>query len=198
MSQFNLNKLTKSIAGVALGLGLSSMVSAVPVDYDLDIGGMHASINFKVQHLGYSWLTGRFEKFGGEFVYDAEKLSNSQINVEIDTTSVNSNHAERDKHLRGSDFLNTSKHPKATFKSTSITGTDADMKVAGQFTLNGVTRDIVIQAHKIGEGKDPWGGYRSGFSGTTEIALKDYKIQKDLGPASANVLLELHLEGIRQ
>lgn len=198
MSKFNINKVTKALTGVVLGLGLSNMAMAAPVDYDLDIAGMHASINFKVQHLGYSWLTGRFEKFGGDFVYDAEKLSNSKINVEIDTTSINSNHAERDKHLRGSDFLNTSKYPKATFKSTSITGTDADMKVAGQFTLNGVTRDIVIQAHKIGEGKDPWGGYRSGFSGTTEIALKDYKIQKDLGPASANVLLELHLEGIRK
>ena len=56
----------------------------------------------------------------------------------------------------------------------------------------------MIKAQKIGEGKDPWGGYRSGFSGTTEFKLKDFNIKKDLGPASAVVHLDLHIEGIRK
>ncbi|MBN2866682.1 MAG: YceI family protein [Thiotrichales bacterium] len=186
------------MTGIALGLSLSAMAYAEPVNYAIDTGGMHASVNFKIQHLGYSWLTGRFEKFSGDYVYDAQKLSNSQIKVTIETASVNSNHAERDKHLRSADFLNVSKYPQATFESTHVTGSDSDMTVNGKFTLNGVTRDVVIKAHKMGEGKDPWGGYRSGFSGTTEIALKDYNVKMDLGPASAKVLLELHLEGIRK
>jgi polyisoprenoid-binding protein YceI len=145
-----------------------------------------------------SCLTGRFNKFDGSFVYDSENLANSKINMTIDTASVNSNHAERDKHLRDKDFLNVKKHPKATFESTSISGTDANMEVKGNFTLNGVTKPIVIKAEKIGEGKDPWGGYRSGFAGTTEFKLKDFKIKKDLGPASAVVYLDLHIEGIKK
>ncbi|WP_232023455.1 YceI family protein [Thiomicrorhabdus aquaedulcis] len=173
-------------------------VMAAPVNYQIDSPGMHASVNFKIQHLGYSWLTGRFEKFDGQYTYDDQQLSNSKIAVTIDTASVSTNHAERDVHLRSADFLNVKKHPKAQFVSDSISGTDKKMQVAGKFTLNGVTKDIVIEAHKIGEGKDPWGGHRSGFSGTTALKLVDYNISQDLGPASAEVLLELHIEGVRK
>jgi polyisoprenoid-binding protein YceI len=61
-----------------------------------------------------------------------------------------------------------------------------------------VTKTIVIDAEKIGEGKDPWGGYRAGFAGTARIGLKDFGIPESLGPASTHVYLELHIEGIRQ
>lgn len=191
-------KTNKTILAMVLGMGLTSIAQAAPVNYDIDTGGMHASINFKIQHLGYSWLTGRFEKFSGQYVYDAEDIQQSQIKVNIDTNSVNSNHAERDKHLRSADFLNVKKYPQAVFESTSISGSNENMTVKGQFTLNGVTKPLVIKAHKVGEGKDPWGGYRSGFEGTTELKLADFNITKDLGPASATVLLELHIEGIKK
>lgn len=183
-------------AGLALA-GLSQTAWAAPVHYTIDAEGMHASVNFKIQHLGYSWLTGRFEKFSGTYVYDQEKMANSQIEVSIDTASVSTNHAERDKHLRSVDFLNVKKHPQAKFVSTAIQGSDDALQVTGDFTLNGVTKPLVIEAHKIGEGKDPWGGYRSGFTGTTQLKLADYGITYDLGPASTEVLLELHIEGIR-
>ncbi len=188
----------KQLGLMSLILSLSFSTLAAPVKYDLDIKGMHASINFKINHLGYSWLTGRFNSFSGDYVYDNQNLANSKIQVTIDTKSVNSNHAERDKHLRSADFLNVSKYPQAVFKSTSISGSDAAMQVKGNLTLNGVTKAIVIDAAKVGEGKDPWGGYRSGFSGTTELRLADFNITKDLGPASATVMLELNLEGIRK
>ena len=179
-------------------LSVSNLAISAPVNYAIDTPGMHASINFKVKHLGYSWLTGRFNSFSGDYVYDAENLANSKINVKIDTKSVSTNHAERDKHLRSADFLNVDKHPESSFVSTSITGTDVDMQIKGNFTLNGVTKPIVINGSKVGEGKDPWGGYRSGFMGTTEIKMADFNITKDLGPASANVLLELHIEGTKK
>lgn len=183
---------------IASALLVMGNAQAEAVTYNLDTKGMHASINFKVKHLGYSWLKGRFDDFTGLYRYDKENLANSSIEVEIDTGSVNSNHAERDKHLRGDEFLNVDEHPKAMFKSTSISGTDEAMQVKGDFTLNGVTRAITIEAHKIGEGKDPWGGYRSGFSGTTTLKLANFDITKDLGPASTHVQLSLEIEGIRQ
>jgi len=193
----NLKSIKPALLAGAL-MSMSTLVMAEPVKYAIDSGGMHASINFKVKHLGYSWLTGRFNEFTGSYVYDTDKLANSKINVSIDTASVNSNHAERDKHLRSDDFLNVSKYPKATFTSTSITGSDDKMEIKGDFTLNGVTKPLVIEAHKIGEGKDPWGGYRSGFSGTAEFKMADYNIKKNLGPASATVYLDLHIEGIKK
>lgn len=192
-----MTKIRTLFLSVAL-LSVSGTAISAPVSYAIDTPGMHASINFKIKHLGYSWLTGRFNQFSGEYQYDDKNLANSKINVKIDTKSVSTNHAERDKHLRSDEFLNVAKYPESTFISTSISGTDENMQVKGDFTLNGVTKPVTIQAHKIGEGKDPWGGYRSGFSGTTEIKLADYNITKNLGPASTSVLLELHIEGTKK
>ncbi len=167
--------------------------------FEIDKEGAHASINFKVQHLGFSWLTGRFDRFSGTFVYDKDDPSKSSVNVEIDTASVNSNHAKRDKHLRSADFLDVAKFPKATFVSTSVKSTgDGTADIVGMLTLHGVSKEIVIKAKYVGGGDDPWGGFRRGFEGSTRFKLKDFNINFDLGPASEYVELELHVEGIRK
>lgn len=190
-----LTKLALTSALIATGF----LPTANAADYVIDTKGAHASINFKVQHLGYSWLTGRFDKFDGKFSYDAANIAASKIEVNIDTSSVNSNHAERDKHLKGDDFLDVSKFSNAKFISNSVTDKgDGNLAIAGTLTLHGVSKDIIIDAQTIGEGKDPWGGYRVGFSGTTTIALTDFAIKMNLGPASNNVQLNLHVEGIKQ
>ena len=192
--------LKKSLLVSAISATMISLPAAA-ADYVIDTKGAHASINFAVKHLGYSWLTGRFDNFSGEFSYDPAKPEASSVSVTIDTTSVNSNHAERDKHLRSDDFLNVEKFPKATFVSKKIVldGDDKDeFDIVGDLTLNGVTKSITIEVEKIGEGKDPWGGYRAGFSGETEIKMKDFNIKMDLGPASQTVKLELEVEGVKK
>ena len=186
--------LATAITGSAL---ITSVANAAT--YDIDNEGAHASINFKIQHLGYSWLTGRFNDFDGSFEYDAAKPADSSINVTIDTTSIDSNHAERDKHLKGSDFLDVKKYPTATFKSTGFKSTGEGVgNMTGEFTLHGVTKTITIPVERLGEGNDPWGGYRAGFSGATVLKLSDYGIDYNLGPASSTVEIELHVEGKRQ
>lgn len=173
--------------------------SALAADYVIDTKGAHASVNFAVQHLGYSWLTGRFNEFSGNFSYDAAKLEASKISVTIDTSSVDSNHAERDKHLRSKDFFNTEVNSQAKFVSTGVQNIDGDkFDLAGNLTLNGVTKAIVIKVVKVGEGKDPWGGYRVGFSGEISLKMKDYGINYNLGPASEDVKLWLNIEGVKQ
>ncbi|MFQ3193658.1 MAG: polyisoprenoid-binding protein YceI [Colwellia sp.] len=173
--------------------------TANAADYVVDYKGAHASVNFKIQHLGYSWLTGRFDKFSGSFSYDAADLSSAKIEMFVDTNSLNTNHAERDKHVRSDDFLDVDKFGSAKFISTSITDKGQNkLAINGTLTLHGVSKDIIIDAIKIGEGKDPWGGYRVGFSGTTKIGLADFGIPDTLGPASSHVELELHIEGIRK
>jgi len=190
----------KSLIAASIIAASSFSLNASAADYVIDTKGAHASINFAVKHLGYSVLTGRFDKFEGEFSYDPANVAASKINVTIDTTSVNSNHAERDKHLRSGDFLNVDKFPKATFVSKKIVQDDDDdeFDIVGDLTLNGVTKSITIEVEKVGEGKDPWGGYRAGFSGETEIKMKDFNIKMDLGPASQTVKLELEIEGIKK
>ena len=196
--------LIKSTKKYFVAIAMSTVgIFSVPVladNYTIDTKGAHASINFSIKHLGYSVLTGRFNTFEGEFSYDPAKPETSTINVTIDTNSVDSNHAERDKHLRSKDFLNVEKFPQSTFVSKKIVvGANKEtFNVIGDFTLNGVTKSITIAAKKVGEGKDPWGGYRAGFEGSTELTLKDFNILKDLGPASQTLMLSLHVEGVKK
>jgi len=195
----NPSMLKKSILALAVSSIGAMSLPALADTYVIDTKGAHASINFAIKHLGYSVLTGRFDAFSGEFTYDPAKPEASTVNVSIDTGSLNSNHAERDKHLRSPDFLNVEKFPKATFVSTKIVLDDKDeFDIVGDLTLNGVTKSITIEVEKVGEGKDPWGGYRAGFSGETTITLKDFNVKMDLGPASQTVKLELEVEGVKK
>jgi len=182
---------------MAVLLPVSSTLGAA--EYVIDTKDSHAFIQFKIPHLGYSWLLGRFNTFEGKFSYDKKKLSNTRIEVSIETDSIDSNHAERDKHLRGQDFLAVSEFPEARFVSTSYTEReDGGGKLSGNLTLRGITRPITIEVRQVGAGMDPWGGYRRGFEGHTKLALKDYGINFNLGPASKVVELDLYVEGIRQ
>ncbi|MBV2134088.1 YceI family protein [Pseudomonas sp. MAP12] len=190
--------LKKSLLALSLG-SLLFGAQAMAADYKIDKEGQHAFVNFKISHLGYSWLYGTFKDFDGSFSFDAAKPEASKVKVELNTASVDSNHAERDKHLRSADFLNVAKHPTATFESTSVKSTGAgSADITGNLTLNGVTKPVVIAAKFVGEGDDPWGGYRAGFEGSTKLKLKDFDIQKDLGPASQDVELIISVEGVRQ
>ncbi len=182
------------------GIVLSTTASIVTAeDYVIDTKGAHAFVQFRIKHLGYSWLYGRFNKFSGEFSYDASAPEKSAVVVELETASLDSNHAERDKHLRSDDFLNVDKFPKARFESTRVESTGSGKaNIHGKLTLHGVTKDVVLAAEDTGAGKDPWGGYRQGFFGTTTIALKDFGIDYNLGPASTHVELILSIEGIRK
>lgn len=182
-------------------MGLIFMTTNLMADeYIIDKKGMHAFINFSVSHLGYSFVQGRFNDFDGSFSYDEKKPNEAKINIVINTKSVDSNHAERDKHLRGADFLEVDKYPQAKFVSTSY-APSKDNKTAtlkGDFTLHGVTKPITIDVKMIGGGKDPWGGHRIGFAGTTTLVMADFGMVKNLGPASKNVELSFIIEGIRQ
>ncbi|MGL4318486.1 MAG: YceI family protein [Pseudomonas sp.] len=190
--------LKKTFAALTLGAALFAG-QAMAADYAIDKEGQHAFVNFKISHLGYSWLYGSFKDFDGSFSFDAKAPEASKVNVTINTASVDSNHAERDKHLRSGDFLNVAKNPTATFASTSVKSTgEGTADITGNLTLNGVTKPVVIAAKFLGEGSDPWGGYRAGFEGSTKLKLKDFDIQKDLGPASQEVELIISVEGVRQ
>lgn len=102
--------------------------------------------------------------------------------------------------MRSDDFLNVAKFAKATFVSKKIVLDDDkdEFDIVGDLTLNGVTKSITIEVEKVGEGKDPWGGYRAGFSGETQINMRDFNIKMDLGPASQIVELQLEVEGIKK
>ena len=199
---FNLNgnkrMLKKTLAALALGTALLSAGQVMAADYKVDKEGQHAFVNFKISHLGFSYIYGTFKDWDGTFSFDAKNPEASKINVTLKTASVDTNHAERDKHIRTPDFLDVAKFPEAKFVSTSVKSTGTDTAdVTGNLTLHGVTKPVVIAAHFLGEGKDPWGGYRAAFEGTTTIKLKDFAIQKDRGPKTQELELIISFEGVQ-
>ena len=190
---------TSSLHALALAAALTLPSLAPAADYVIDTEKAHAFIQFRIQHLGFSWLYGRFNDFNGTFSYDEKNPASNKVDVTINTASVDTNHAERDKHLRSDDFLDVGKFPQARFVSTKFEDKgDGKAVLSGDFTLHGVTKPIVIDVQRVGQGDDPWGGYRAGFSGTTVLKLADYGITRDLGPAAQEVELTLSVEGIRQ
>ena len=187
------------MSSLVLVFALFAPAPAPAADYLIDTKGAHAFIQFRIKHLGYSWLLGRFNDFNGSFSYDEAMPEDSKVEVTIKTASIDSNHAERDKHLRGKDFLDVDKYPQARFVSTAFKdNADGTALLTGELTLHGVTRTININVTHIGHGPDPWGGVRRGFSGTTTLKLADYKIDYNLGPAAREVELFLSVEGIEQ
>lgn len=181
----------------AAGIALSAPLSAA--DYVIDTKGAHAFVQFKISHLGYSWVIGRFNDFSGGFSYDEANPAASKVSVTINPASVDTNHAERDKHLRSKDFLKVDEFSQITFTSTGYEDKGNNKAVLkGDLTLHGVTKPVTIDVTHIGAGKDPWGGYRRGFEGTTRLTLKDFAIPMDLGPASSQLEVFLSVEGIRK
>ncbi|WP_082354078.1 YceI family protein [Marinagarivorans algicola] len=196
------NKVKAVAASLAFAVATSAiMPSALADDYVIDTKGAHAFVQFRIKHLGYSWLYGRFNEFGGEFTYDAKDPTKNKVTVDINVASIDSMHAERDKHLRGKKFLDTGTFPSAKFVSTSYKPTgEKTADLSGNLTLHGVTKPITIAVEHIGGGSDPWGGYRHGFEGSITIKPQDFgmDLTKSLGASASEVELFLSVEGIRK
>ena len=189
--------LKKTLAALAIGTALLSAGQAMAADYKIDKEGQHDFVEWKISHLGYSFIYGTFKDWDGAFSFDAKKPEDSKINVELNTASLFSNHAERDKHIASADFLDVKKYPKATFVSTAVKSTgEKTADVTGDLTLHGVTKPVVFKATFNGEGKDPWGGQRAGFNGTTTLQLNDFGI-KGPGPSSQTLDLNVSFEGVQ-
>ncbi|AJY50473.1 MULTISPECIES: YceI family protein [Halomonadaceae] len=193
---FKKTAFASAIAAVAL-VPLSQAQAA---DYQIDTEGQHAFIQFKISHLGFSYILGSFEEFEGQFAYDPEDLEASSAEIEVQVDSLTSNHAERDRHILSGDFLNASEFPTATFTSTGFESTgDNEGVLTGDLTLHGETQEIEMPVTLMGEGDDPWGNYRAGFEGSTTLTLGDYGINMSDFPESMHELeLYVTFEGIRQ
>lgn len=186
-------KIRSRLSSLAIAATLLVSAPAMAADYNIDIPGQHAFITFKANHLGYSFIVGGFNRFEGKFSHDAGNPGASKVNVTIQADSVDTNHAERDKHLRSEDFLDVDKYPTITFESTGYSAGSGGGKLRGNLTLHGVTREIEIDVTHIGEGKDPWGGYRSGFVGTVDLNAADFGLPDWVG----TLQVELNIEGTR-
>ena len=189
-----MNLLHTSLLSAAVALSAAALPAA---EYQID--PTHTFARFKISHLGVGYVVGGFNTLSGSFTYDPEAGAEAQsITVSVDTESVDTNMAERDKHVRSGDYLGVDAHPTATFTSTGFEGDATGGVMTGDLTFFGTTKPVEIAVAMIGEGKDPWGGYRAGFEGTLTLTPAEFGMEYNLGPAAETVDLTIIVEGVRQ
>lgn len=162
----------------------------------------HTTVGFKIRHL-FSNVQGQFNDFEGQFDYAPDKPQEWKAEAKIKATSIDTNAAQRDEHLRKPDFFDAEQFPELTFKSTEVTDVAGNTaKLHGLLAIRGVEKPVVLDLTVHGEGKDPWGNVRSGFTATTKINRKDFGLSWNKAVESGQLLvgdeveITLEVEGI--
>ena len=166
------------LALAALATASFQSASAAVETYVID--PVHSSIGFSIRHF-VSKVPGSFTKFSGTIVVDRADLEKSSVEATIEVTSVNTANEKRDGHLQSPDFFDTAKFPSATFKSKSWKKTGEDsFDVTGDFTLHGVTKEIVLKTKLLAFGAGMKGAQLSGWEASAVIKKSDFGVS---GPA---------------
>ncbi|MGB6987138.1 MAG: YceI family protein [Candidatus Aquilonibacter sp.] len=134
----------------------------------------HSSVEFTARHMVFSRVRGTFNKFTLDLAIDEATNLPTAVSTVIDATSIDTNVADRDAHLKSPDFLDVMKYPTIAFLSTRITGVPDAFTIEGDLTIHGVSKRVTLKATVDGRGKDPWGNDRIAFSATTTIDRKDF------------------------
>jgi polyisoprenoid-binding protein YceI len=136
---------------------------------------VHSSLAFSVRHLMISKVKGHFDKWKGTMETDDANPVVSKIFIRIEAASVNTQDQQRDEHLRSTDFFDAGNHPEIAFESTDVKKlSEQNYLVTGNLTICGVTKEVPVEVEVLGRARDPWGGFRAGFSAKTSIDRKDF------------------------
>lgn len=144
----------------------------------------HSAVDFSILHMSLAQVRGRFGNIGGKIVLNEGDISKSTVNVTIDVSTVDTGVAPRDADLKSDHFFDVAQFPTATFASTSVSKNGGGLTVAGNLTLHGVTKPVVLQVDGptgpvTGMDKKP----HSGFSATTTVNRTDFGIGTKYPPS---------------
>lgn len=165
------------------------------------VDATHSSVVFKVGYMGVTNFYGVFEEVAGEYAIDLANPSASTLDVAVKTESVDSNNDGRDKHLTGADFFSAKEFPDIRFVGKTFEAAGENkVKVTGDLTLRGVTREETTVLEWIGDREDPRGGYRSGWEATLEIDRSNYGVNYGIenGALGDRTSITVAITGIRE
>lgn len=162
--------------------------------YQLDVN--HASITFKVLHLGFSNYTGRFNKMEGTLNYNSENPEKSELDITIYPNSVDTNNAKLEEELRGDKWFDVIKFPRATFHATKIERTGPNTgKITGDLTFKGETHPVVLDTTLVGAGEHSFFKKPTmGFAATGTLKRSEFKVLNGIPMVGDDVTFQIDVE----
>jgi polyisoprenoid-binding protein YceI len=144
--------------------------------YEIDVS--HSGLHFNIRHMVIAKVRGKFNKWSGAVNYDKDDITRSTVEVHIDAASIDTGVADRDQHLRSPDFFDAAGHPELVFKSKRVEKLGGEqLRIVGDLTIRGTTKEVVLDAEINGGTQDPWGGHRLAFSAKTAINRHDFGLK---------------------
>lgn len=150
----------------------------------------HSEIGFKVKHMMFTTVSGKFEKFDASIETENEDFSNAKITFKGEVSSINTGNADRDGHLRSADFFDAEQHPTIQFDATSFTKkSEGEYELKGDLTLHGITKNITLETEYSGQLTDPWGNTKAAFAINGKINRKDWGLNWNAALETGGVLV---------
>ena len=182
----------------------ATVIQTTPLAGTWTIDPTHSNVEFSVKHLGIATVRGKFEDFEGTLVI-GEGDETARAYGTVQGVSINTGDAGRDEHLRSADFFGVEQNPELRFESTQISPVDDEtFEIAGDLTMNGVTKPITLTAEVQGEETDPWGNERVALEVTGQLNRGDWNMTFNQALGSGNLLvgekvkLQLDISAVKQ
>jgi polyisoprenoid-binding protein YceI len=158
----------------------------------------HSELGFKIKHLMITNVSGFFNKFQVEGETQGEDFSTAKIHLKADMDSIHTNNAQRDAHLKNSDFFEADNHPEMVFESAKIEKTEGEnFRLMGNLTIKKISHPVQLNVEFGGITKDPWGGERAGFTISGKIKRSDFGVSFGLIEGGGTMLgdeVKIHSE----
>ncbi|MFG2132050.1 YceI family protein [Streptomyces sp. NPDC048751] len=188
MGIFGRKNTTDTTAAETTAAAVNPDLAALTGDYTIDAA--HSTLGFVARHAMVTNVKGKFLDFSGSLHLDGTDPSASTASIDATMESIDTGSADRDGHLKSSDFFNTEEFPTMTFRSTSAQALGGDdYRITGDLTILGVTKPLTIDLEFNGSAKDPFGNERVGFEGKAEILRSEWGLTWNAALETGGVLV---------
>jgi polyisoprenoid-binding protein YceI len=161
----------------------------VPTPGDWVFDTAHTNLMFIARYAMLTRVRGHFNSFEGT-IHVAERPQDSWVELTIDASSITTDNDTRDNHLRSGDFLDLENHPTITFRSSEVEVMSEDrLRVTGDLTVRGVTKEVVLDTEYVGMAKDGYGRTRVAFSARTEVDRDQFGVSWNMALDAGGVLV---------
>ena len=150
------------------------MTSSTQTAHAYSIDASHSTVEFVVRHLMIAKVRGRFTRVAGTISLPAGADVPTELDVTIETASIDTHEPQRDGHLKSPDFFDAETYPEIKFRSTSIEGSPDSFKATGDLTIHGVTKSVVLDVTFEGRATDGYGNARIGYEAHAKISRKEF------------------------